>query len=447
VTDNHQATVYSLQDWRQNARAPAGIRVSPHNIEAEQALLGAILINNDAFHQVSEFLTSEMFYEPVHGRIYAAMRELISSGTIADHVTLHPAFDADEALAKLDGAQYLGRLSRAAESVMVVRDYGLHVMDLACKRWLIEISEEMLNSCFASEISTTWPDIARRCKDELEKIERYAGRSLGWLGMPDLIERLALMTEQPPRHFPTGLWALDQDLGGGFLPGRVYGFEAPRKSFKTGLLATILKEQIARGVKVLYVMADRTMDESIGRIVAAALHKNVRDLERGNDHETARAIRALNWKTPIMLAEEPSISLRKLKALVARAVDQGAKGIVLDYWQRVDAIEGPRDSKPAALGRVADWIKAEAMEDDVWWAVASQQNAEGETLWSGELSRACVWLGRLKMIEYPRLTGPETCLYLDVPVRTHGSAGSIGSEAQPAWTISDEGPLLMPWMP
>src|SRR5512134_3815326 len=89
------------------SRAPAGFRTQPHNIEAEQALLGAILINNEAYHRVSEFLRPEHFYEPVHGRIFAGMVRLIESGRLADHVTLKVAFVDDEALRELDGAQYL----------------------------------------------------------------------------------------------------------------------------------------------------------------------------------------------------------------------------------------------------------------------------------------------------------------------------------------------------
>ena len=67
------------------ARAPAGFRTQPHNIEAEQALLGAILINNEAYHRVAEFLRPEHFYEPVHGRIFEAMARLVESGRLADH--------------------------------------------------------------------------------------------------------------------------------------------------------------------------------------------------------------------------------------------------------------------------------------------------------------------------------------------------------------------------
>ena len=98
------------------SRAPAGFRTQPHNIEAEQALLGAILINNEAYHRVAEYLRPEHFYEPVHGRIYATIVRLIERGRLADPITLKVAFEDDESLRDLDGAQYVARLARAAES-------------------------------------------------------------------------------------------------------------------------------------------------------------------------------------------------------------------------------------------------------------------------------------------------------------------------------------------
>ena len=106
----------------EQARSPANItllrdgsetpfRTPPHNIEAEQALLGAILVNNAAYHRVAEFLLPEHFAEGVHGRIFAAIGKLIERGQIANPVTLKNLFDQDGALQEIGGAQYLVRLA------------------------------------------------------------------------------------------------------------------------------------------------------------------------------------------------------------------------------------------------------------------------------------------------------------------------------------------------
>jgi replicative DNA helicase len=90
------------------------LRQPPANTEAEQALLGAMLINNTAYHRVVEFLLPEHFGSPVHGRIYAATGKLIERGQIADPVTLKNLFDQDGALADIGGAQYLAHLVNSA---------------------------------------------------------------------------------------------------------------------------------------------------------------------------------------------------------------------------------------------------------------------------------------------------------------------------------------------
>ena len=118
---------------RPGAARTAGFRTQPHNIEAEQALLGAILINNEAYHRVSDFLRPEHFYEPVHAPHLRGLTRLIEQGRLADHVTLKVAFDEDEALRELDGAQYLARLARAAETIINAGDYGRLLHDLGAQ--------------------------------------------------------------------------------------------------------------------------------------------------------------------------------------------------------------------------------------------------------------------------------------------------------------------------
>ena len=103
--------------------AVALMRTQPHNLEAEQALLGAVLVNNEAFHRVSEFLKAEHFFEPVHQRIFAACAERIGRGQLADARSLFHLFDEDPALEGLDGAKYLGRIARAAVAMKWSRSF------------------------------------------------------------------------------------------------------------------------------------------------------------------------------------------------------------------------------------------------------------------------------------------------------------------------------------
>ena len=127
-------------------------RSPPHNTEAEQALLGAILVNNAAFHRVYDFLLPEHFAEGVHGRIYAAIAKLIERGQIANPVTLKNLFDQDGALAEIGGAQYLARLATLMVTIINAADYGRQIHDLYLRRQLIGIGEDTVNDAYAHDI-------------------------------------------------------------------------------------------------------------------------------------------------------------------------------------------------------------------------------------------------------------------------------------------------------
>ena len=123
-------------------------RVAPHNIEAEQALLGALLVNNVTFEKVGELLRPEHFYDPVHGRIYNAIATLINRGQIADPKTLRGAFERDPALEAVGGANYLVDLAANIVTIFNVADYAQLIHDLYLRRELIELGTDMVNEAF-----------------------------------------------------------------------------------------------------------------------------------------------------------------------------------------------------------------------------------------------------------------------------------------------------------
>src|SRR5271163_3878264 len=106
-------------------------RSAPHNIEAEQALLGAILVNNDAFYRVSDFLESKHFFEPIHQIIYETSGSLIRMGKVATPVTLKTFFPADIDILGMTVGQYLARLAAEATTIINGQDYGRTVYALS----------------------------------------------------------------------------------------------------------------------------------------------------------------------------------------------------------------------------------------------------------------------------------------------------------------------------
>src|SRR5207245_1521438 len=125
-------------------------RAAPHNIEAEQALLGAVLVNNEALYRVSDFLEPEHFFEPIHRQIYDISRSLIRTGKLASPVTLKTFLPAEIDIAGLTLAQYLARLAAEATTIINAVDYGRTIYDLALRREVINIGEEMVNVARAS---------------------------------------------------------------------------------------------------------------------------------------------------------------------------------------------------------------------------------------------------------------------------------------------------------
>src|SRR3989337_1823423 len=120
--------------------------------ETEQALLGAILVNNEAIDRVSSFLKPDHFFDTLHGRIYEAASKLILGGKRATPITLKTFFQAEEPVGELTVPQYLGRLAANATTIINAEDYGRTVYDLALRRQLIEIGETMVNTAFDSPI-------------------------------------------------------------------------------------------------------------------------------------------------------------------------------------------------------------------------------------------------------------------------------------------------------
>ncbi len=136
----------------------------PSNTEAEQALLGAILINNAAYSRVAEFLAPEHFGNAVHGRIYAAIGKLLDRGQIANPITLKNLFDQDGALAEIGGAQYLARLAEAAVTIINTEHYGRTIHDLHLRRELITVGAGRRHRCV--------PPRPRRPRDRADRTGR-----------------------------------------------------------------------------------------------------------------------------------------------------------------------------------------------------------------------------------------------------------------------------------
>src|ERR1700744_3896260 len=160
-----------------DAATPA-YRNAPHNIEAEQGLLGAILVNNDAFYRVSDFLEPKHFFEQIHQVIFETASSLIRMGKVATPVTLKTFLPSDTDLGGMTVGQYLARLAAEATTIINAQDYGRTIYELALRRDLIGIGEDMVNVAYDAPVDfapRAQIEDAERRLYELAESGRYDG--------------------------------------------------------------------------------------------------------------------------------------------------------------------------------------------------------------------------------------------------------------------------------
>jgi replicative DNA helicase len=200
--------------------AAPGYRTAPHNIEAEQALLGAILVNNEAFYRVSDFLESKHFFEKIHQDIYEIAGNLIRANKVATPVTLKTFLPAEADIGGVTVAQYLARLAAEATTIINAPDYGRSIYDLSVRRELIRVGEDMVNVAFDAPVDVApreQIEDAERKLFELAETGRYDGgfqRFAKALSVAVDMAANAYMRDGKLSGTATGLRDLDAKMGG-----------------------------------------------------------------------------------------------------------------------------------------------------------------------------------------------------------------------------------------
>ncbi|HKV16880.1 MAG TPA: DnaB-like helicase C-terminal domain-containing protein, partial [Reyranella sp.] len=196
------------------------IRLPPENLEAEQALLGSILVNNAAYHRVSEFLKGEHFANALHGRLYDDAARLIEKGQVVSVITLKTYLEQDEAMKEAGGAEYLANLAAASVHVIDAEQYGRVIHDLYLRRQLIALGHDVVNGAFK-------PTLEESAMEQIETAEKqlYDLASVGQIegGFKPFRASLTEAMEAAEAAYhragqltgvATGLFQLDQLLGG-----------------------------------------------------------------------------------------------------------------------------------------------------------------------------------------------------------------------------------------
>jgi replicative DNA helicase len=198
----------------------ATVREEPQNLEAEQALLGSILVNNAAYHRISEFLKGEHFANALHGKLYDALARLIEKGQVVSVITLKTYLEQDEAMKEAGGAAFLAGLAAASVHVIDAEQFGRVIHDLYLRRQLIALGHDVVNGAFK-------PTLEESAMEQIEIAEKslYDLASVGQIegGFKPFRASLteAMVAAEAAYHragqltgVATGLFQLDQLLGG-----------------------------------------------------------------------------------------------------------------------------------------------------------------------------------------------------------------------------------------
>jgi replicative DNA helicase len=367
---------------------PELLRIPPYNTEAEQALLGAILINNTAYYRVSEFLQPEHFGNAVHGRIFAAIGKLLGRGQIANPVTLKNLFDQDGALTEIGGAQYLARLAGAAAAIINAEDYGRAVHDLYLRRELIALGEDVVNDAFRQDLDDPAREQIERVEKKLFDLATTGETEGGFRAFGTALTSAILNAEAAFKRsgktvgVATGFVDLDRKLGG-LHPSDLVVL-AGRPSMGKTALATNIAFYAARnyrpaveregktaedGAVVGFFSLEMSAEQLATRILAEESGVSSDRIRRGDvSHEdfdkfvqASQQLAALK----LFIDDTPALSVAALRTRARRLKRQQGLGlIVIDYLQllRPSSQTRAQENRVQEISEITRGLKALAKE-------------------------------------------------------------------------------------
>ncbi|MGH1351445.1 MAG: replicative DNA helicase [Methyloligellaceae bacterium] len=348
-------------------------RTAPHNIEAEQALLGAILVNNEAFDRVSGFLEPGHFYDPLHGRIYEICSRLIQSGKQTTPITLKTFFENEEPIGPLTVPQYLGRLAANATTIINTYDYGQTIYDLSVRRSLILIGEDMVNAAYDSPIDMTPTAQIEDAEQKLFSVAEAKKYGAGFSNFSSaLVDAIEMANEAYKRDGglsgrSSGLSDLDNKMGG--LQSSDLIILAGRPAMGKTALATNLAFNVARDCRdmaaeavengekpggVGFFSLEMSSEQLATRIIAEQSGISSEKIRRGmiDESEFQELVRVSQelQELPLYIDQTGGISIAQLAARARKLKRQhGLSLLIVDYLQLLTG-----SSKNASQGRVQE---------------------------------------------------------------------------------------------
>jgi replicative DNA helicase len=360
----------------------------PSNIEAEQSLIGSVLVNNDIIDEISNIVNSGKFFDPVHRKIYEVVENLNNKGMIANPITLKNYFEIDSGLSEVGGVDYLVKLTRFSSSIKQAIDYAKIIHEMYVKRELIFISDGISDQAKDNQAEKTGENIIVNAEKSLFDLAERGNFSQTFLKFNQALDQtiematLAMKNDQGIVGVPTGLTDLDEKLGGLHRSDLV--IIAGRPSMGKTALATNIAYHAAKNMQennekgsVAFFSLEMSSEQLSTRILSEQARISSSEIRRGKASEetlnryieTSRNIYDLHLyidETPAIAISTLSNRARRIKRLF------GLKLIVVDYIQLMRTNNNRMDGRVQEISEITQGLKALAKELNVPVVALSQ---------------------------------------------------------------------------
>ena len=360
----------------------------PNNIEAEQSVIGSILVSNDIFDDVSPIINYTKFYDPIHQKIFLAIENLISKGMLANPITLKNYFENDKNLIELEGHEYLVKITKFSTSLRQAIEYAKIIYDMHVRRELIKISEATIDNASNKNIDLPGEKIIEDSEKLLFDLAERGSFSKSFVKFDTALNQTIEMASRAFKStegivgVPTGLTDLDDRLGG--LHNQDLVIIGGRPSMGKTALATNIAFHAAKNIQdkglkssVAFFSLEMSSEQLSTRILSEQSRIKSNDIRRGKISEeqfdkfieTSKNISEL----PLYIDETPAISIAAISNR-ARRIKRlfGCELVVVDYIQLMRATNIRNEGRVQEISEITQGLKAIAKELNVPVLAVSQ---------------------------------------------------------------------------
>jgi len=364
----------------------------PNNIEAEQAVIGSILVSNDIFDEISTYISSENFYDPMHQKIFEAIESLVYKGMLANPITLKNYFE--DVKDDLNVPEYLVKITKFSTSVRQAIEYSKIVYDMYVRRELVKISEQTMDSAKLTELDTSGQTIIEKTEKSLFDLAEKGSSNSNLVKFDEAMKQTIEMASAAYKNeegivgVPTGLRDLDDKLGGLHQSDLI--IIAGRPSMGKTSLATNIAFNAAQKLQdsgkkssIAFFSLEMSSEQLSTRIISEQARISSNDIRRGriSDEqfdkflETSKNIAEL----PLYIDETPAISIAAMSNRARRIKRlHGLDMIVVDYIQLMRGTTYNKDGRVQEISQITQGLKAIAKELGVPVVALSQLSRQVE---------------------------------------------------------------------